>query len=491
MNRIVLASLPLALAAGCLSVDLDDRPCADDTECLDTHVCAADKCMPRSITVESLTAPSYCHEVFPADTVANALEDGQDLLLFGTLLPTSEASGNQDKGLAREKAIKLAAGEIDELGLVNDRRVGFVMCDSASDSEQATLAARFLAEYVGAPATIGAAQSGVTGDALNDGAAPNGMLLISPSATSPRLSDADDNDLFWRTAPSDAFQGTAIAQVLIDQGVGSVAVFSGGEAYGNGLRDFVRDGWCVPDGETDLCLADASRYMNRTLSDDDEQTEQERTQEIEDAISDMQGFDPAAIVVAAQIDVVLEFLDSLSGTALASKLVVLPDAAKNDRLLEVDDDTLLGNVLGTGPATPTGPIFGRFASLYGETPPPFTANAYDATWMITLAAAAADAGDGISGVDIRDGLRRLSGGVTEVPAGPDQFRTGENVLNNDGAASVDFEGASGPLDFPTGATEAPADLGAWYVDTAGGSIENYPGTLYEAATGTITNPLAP
>ena len=38
-------------------------------------------------------------------------------------------------------------------------------------------------------------------------ARPNGVGMISPSATSPALSSAEDDGLFFRTAPSDARQG--------------------------------------------------------------------------------------------------------------------------------------------------------------------------------------------------------------------------------------------------------------------------------------------
>ena len=63
-------------------------------------------------------------------------------------------------------------------------------------------------------AIMGADCSGVTIAIANNVAVPNGVVMISPSATSPALSTIEDNDLFFRTAPSDARQGEILADVL-------------------------------------------------------------------------------------------------------------------------------------------------------------------------------------------------------------------------------------------------------------------------------------
>lgn len=57
--------------------------------------------------------------------------------------------------------------------------------------------------------------------------------LISPAATSPALSDF--RDMFFRTVPSDKFQGHAAANLLIKKGYRNVAVVYEDAAYGYGL----------------------------------------------------------------------------------------------------------------------------------------------------------------------------------------------------------------------------------------------------------------
>ena len=92
------------------------------------------------------------------------------------------------------------------------------------DADAATAAAERLVTADGVAAIMGADCSGVTGAVLSNVAVANGVLMISPSATSPALSTAEDNGLFFRTAPSDARQGELLAQQTLDRGIDNVAV---------------------------------------------------------------------------------------------------------------------------------------------------------------------------------------------------------------------------------------------------------------------------
>ena len=56
--------------------------------------------------------------------------------------------------------------------------------------------------------------------------------MFSPSATSPALSTLEDNDLFFRTSPSDARQGQVIAELLQEKGIKSIAMTYTNNDYG-------------------------------------------------------------------------------------------------------------------------------------------------------------------------------------------------------------------------------------------------------------------
>ena len=104
------------------------------------------------------------------------------------------------------------------------------------DSAAATAATeRVVAE--GVVAIVGGDCSGVTGAMLQNVARPNGVVMISPSATSPALSTAEDDGLFFRTAPSDARQGAVIAGMLAERGITEIAVTYTNNDYGKGLAD--------------------------------------------------------------------------------------------------------------------------------------------------------------------------------------------------------------------------------------------------------------
>jgi len=134
---------------------------------------------------------------------------------------------------------ELAMAEVTESGaLLDGMTVTPVRGDSTCiDSGAATAAAERLVTSDGVAAIMGADCSGVTGAILQNVARANGVVMISPSATSPGLSTAEDDGLFFRTAPSDARQGVIITNILQDRGVSEVALTYTNNDYGKGLAD--------------------------------------------------------------------------------------------------------------------------------------------------------------------------------------------------------------------------------------------------------------
>ncbi|WP_372840634.1 ABC transporter substrate-binding protein [Phaeovulum sp.] len=84
---------------------------------------------------------------------------------------------------------------------------------------------------------VGGMCSGETTASLQNVAMPNGIVMISPSATSPALSTLEDNGLFFRTSPSDARQGVVMTEILLERGIKSAAVTYTNNDYGKGLAD--------------------------------------------------------------------------------------------------------------------------------------------------------------------------------------------------------------------------------------------------------------
>jgi branched-chain amino acid transport system substrate-binding protein len=105
------------------------------------------------------------------------------------------------------------------------------------DSTAATATAERLVTADHIKGIVGADCSGVTGAILQNVARPNGIVMISPSATSPGLSTAPDDGLFFRTSPSDARQSVIMTDVLMEHGFKTVALTYTNNDYGKGLAD--------------------------------------------------------------------------------------------------------------------------------------------------------------------------------------------------------------------------------------------------------------
>ena len=139
---------------------------------------------------------------------------------------------------AMAASAELAFKEASDSGsLLGGKKISVTRADSTCvDSAAAVTAAEGLVSG-GAVAIMGADCSGVTGAIAEKVAVPNGVVMISPSATSPGLTDINDRGYFFRTAPSDARGGQILADITKDRGVKSVAITYTNNDYGKGLAD--------------------------------------------------------------------------------------------------------------------------------------------------------------------------------------------------------------------------------------------------------------
>ncbi|MBL6932347.1 MAG: ABC transporter substrate-binding protein [Rhodospirillales bacterium] len=152
---------------------------------------------------------------------------------------------------------ELAFKEASDSGLLlGGSKIAPIRADSTCvDSAAATAAAERLISSDGIVAIMGADCSGVTGAVANNVAVPNGVIMISPSATSPGLSSIKDNGFFFRTAPSDARQGEVLADVLKSRGIMEVAVTFTNNDYGKGLADSFATAFNAAGGKISITAA--------------------------------------------------------------------------------------------------------------------------------------------------------------------------------------------------------------------------------------------
>ena len=137
-----------------------------------------------------------------------------------------------------EMALKEAS---DSGAFLGGTTITAVRADSTCiDAAAATAAAERLVSSEQVKAIIGGLCSGATTAMLKNVAMAKGIVLFSPSATSPALTTIPDNGLFFRASPSDARQGQIIAQMLKEKGIKSAALTYTNNDYGKGLADSIK-----------------------------------------------------------------------------------------------------------------------------------------------------------------------------------------------------------------------------------------------------------
>src|SRR5690606_29999603 len=89
----------------------------------------------------------------------------------------------------------------------------------------------------GAAFVLGAMSSSRTLDVVTK-ITDEGLLMGSPSNTASALSGMSPN--YFRTAPPDSVQGSALANQILADGKGSIAYLTFNDDYGIGLRDTIQ-----------------------------------------------------------------------------------------------------------------------------------------------------------------------------------------------------------------------------------------------------------
>ena len=97
-------------------------------------------------------------------------------------------------------------------------------------------------------AIIGAASSGVTKTVIDQIVAA-GVIQFSPANTSADFTEYDDNDLYWRTAPSDVLQGEVLGNLIAEDGNATLGLIVLNDSYGTGLAKFTKDAFEAAGGE--------------------------------------------------------------------------------------------------------------------------------------------------------------------------------------------------------------------------------------------------
>jgi ABC-type branched-subunit amino acid transport system substrate-binding protein len=159
----------------------------------------------------------------------------------GTLklgLLVSRTGSSASLGQFVEYAARLAVKEINEAGGVNGQQLELILRDDKLDADAGVLSARELAALEPV-AIFGPFSSRVAIPVAQQVTIAAGIPFIA-SGSSPLITALDDKGTVYRTVASDALQGAALADHIIEQGLTRVALIHVDDAFGVGASEAVR-----------------------------------------------------------------------------------------------------------------------------------------------------------------------------------------------------------------------------------------------------------
>jgi branched-chain amino acid transport system substrate-binding protein len=322
------------------------------------------------------------------------------------------------------QAAEMAMAEINAAGgVIDGKTLSGVRGDSTcGDAAAGTAAAEKLVTADKVTAMVGGDCSGVTGAVLQAVARPNGIVMISPSATSPALTTAESDGLFFRTAPSDARQGVVMTEILQSRGIKSVAVTYTNNDYGKGLAESFKAAFEAAGGTVTIVAAH------------------------DDGKADYSAEVAALAAAGGEVLVLAGYIDQGGGGILrasidagAFPLYQFPDGMVSQALEDRFGGEIAGS-FGQNPASNSAGAakFQEMATAAGfDGTSPFTGESYDAAALIAFAMQAAGSTDS----------KVFKDKVLEVANAP-----GEPISTGELAKGLEILKAGGDIDYQ-GATD--------------------------------------
>lgn len=357
------------------------------------------------------------------DDDANGGETDTDRdIMVGVLQPTTGDLG--DLGGPIADAAVLPTIQLEDAGIPFG--IDVQQEDSQTDPEAGISAAQALVDG-GYPAITGAASSNVTIPVAEQVAIPNGVVMCSPASTAPSITDLDDDGFIYRTAPSDALQGTVMAEVgFEDLDFETAATFFLNNDYGQQLSD---------------TFVESFEEFGGTVTEEVafEPEQPSYTTPLQNALGD----DPEVLIVIGYPDSGEQIFRDYYADFDGEETIMVTDGLR-DEGLPGNVDNPMENVIGTAPLA-AGPEEEFFTDLYqeeyGSSPGVFTAQAYDATAVLILANVAAGDNDGAA---VRDNVSAVANPNGEE-VGPSNLDEAVEMVAD--GEEVNYQGASSPVNF--------------------------------------------
>jgi branched-chain amino acid transport system substrate-binding protein len=340
---------------------------------------------------------------------------------------TSMTGGLQEFGPTTLNGINVAVEEVNAAGGVLGGKLEIVVGDDQTTPHVGVAAAKKLIEVDRVSGIIGSLSSGVTIPIAQSVTSVAGVPQISTASTSPVITTLKDDDFLFRTVPTDAVQGVALAQLVREKKVKDVAIVFVNNDYGRGLAQSFSDAFQKIGGKV-------------TASVSYEEKQASYRGELQRAAK---GKSAHLLLIAYPQDGIPIVRQSLEGGLFTR--FIFTDGMKSTDMLGAIGAKFLEGSFGTAPEA-AGEGQDRFRKAYekrfGAMPPrPFIDSAYDATMIFALAATKAKSN---SPRQLRDAIRQVANAPGERIL-PGEFAKAKKLL--EGGKDVHYIGAAGPQDF--------------------------------------------
>jgi branched-chain amino acid transport system substrate-binding protein len=361
-----------------------------------------------------------------AGLLAAAPAAAQDVKIGALMSMTGDLQAYGESCLT---GINLAIEQINAAGGLLDGEATVSVGDDQTAPQPGIAAAQKLVSVEGVAGLIGGLSSGITIPVAQSVTTQAGVPQISPASTSPAITDLKDDDFLFRTVPSDAFQGEALAQITRAAGYGTLAVFYVNNDYGEGLARSFQKAFEAQGGKVNASLpfeGNKASYRGE--------------------LAQLAEGEPEGLVLISYPESGIVILRQALEEGFFSKFV-FTDGMKAPEIIDAIGAEYLNGSIGTAPQALTDTdAFQRYREAYeerfGELPPkPFIDTSYDATMVLALAIEKAGSTEGRA---IRDALREVANPPGETIL-PGEWEKAKALLRE--GQDIAYVGASGSVNL--------------------------------------------
>jgi ABC-type branched-subunit amino acid transport system substrate-binding protein len=343
-------------------------------------------------------------------------------------------------------AVKMAADEINQKGGLDidgeKRKFELIFKDSEGNPKTGIKIVNELIEKK-VDIIIGPTTSAVAVE-MTQLCIDNNILMMTYSATIPEISILEDEDLIWRTCPSDAFSGRIMAQYSIDslQNMNGAILYRN-DNFGVSMANIIQErfeslgGSIVAKSYYPTNGVDISNYN------------------YDDEINYLLEYEPQIIFLAIFEEEVSKITQDLWYSNFyqdynTKPTLFLTEGAFPKELLSNGQPEVLETIIGISSSTTNTQNYSayksNYAEKYGFDPATYSEHAYDALYSIAYAIQKAQS---VNPEDLKQKLRNVTKDTSpnheDIIINVNEFDKAIVLINS--GVEINYNGASGKIDF--------------------------------------------